>query len=133
MRLPVFDASFLVDARRHPTWGNPIITHALDIGEPLLVPVQAAIEYSTGFDDPHRGVTDIESSLRIVPCDEGLAREAAQLAKEAHEDGVFPGWADVQVAATANHHGLSVVTTNPGDFEDLHVGLWNLPDLPTDG
>lgn len=131
--MPIFDASYLIDARRNPSWGRPIMEHALDIGEPLLVPVQAAIEYATGTEEGACGVTELDSSLRIVPCDEAIGREASQLAQDALGDAVLPGWADIQIAATARHHGLSVVTTNPLHFEDLHVGVWNLPDVPSGG
>lgn len=62
----------------------------------------------------------------------GNPREAARLGKEARKDGTGPGWADVQVAATAGHHGLGVVTTNPAGFEGLHVGVGNLEDRPLD-
>lgn len=57
----------------------------------------------------------------IVPCDEEIALEAARLARTAHQEGRFPGWADVQIAATARHLGMPVVTRNPKHFEPLGV------------
>ena len=66
---------------------------------------------------------------RILPFDADVARVAGRLADKARARGRQPGFADVIIAATATHHGLTLLTRNRKDFEPLGVALLN----PFDG
>lgn len=119
--MPVLDATLLVAADRRPKGIAPFIEALAAEGEPMLVPVQAAIEYATGRPDPAEAFRKIQEAFRLVPCGPGIALETARLARAAFEKGAFPGWSDIQVAATARHEGMAVVTRNSKHF--LGLGL----------
>lgn len=121
--MPVLDATVLIDADRRGTRAATIVREMHDQGEDAVVPVQAAIEYCSGRADPAAGMRALRDSFWIVPCDEPIALEAARLARAAWDAGRFPGWADVQVAATAKHLGMAVLTRNPKHFEALGLAV----------
>ena len=57
---------------------------------------------------------------RIVPIDEAIALVCAKL----HVPNKRP-YADSLIAASANHHNMTLVTRNVGDFEGLTTKLLN--------
>ena len=60
---------------------------------------------------------------RILPFDVPVARIAGRLADLARSRGHAPGFADVAIAATAKHRGLTILTSNVRHFEPLGVPL----------
>ncbi len=60
-------------------------------------------------------------SARVLPFDVAVARIAGGLADRVHGMGHAPGFADVAIAATAKHHGLTILTSNSRHFEPLGV------------
>ncbi len=125
-RLPVLDATFLIDLRRAPRRAVPAHERLLALDEDLVVPWQAAVEYCAGLREPEVGFRDLVASYVLAAFDEPVARVAALLAKRAIARRRLPGWPDVQIAATAVHLGMFVVTRNPRDFRDaLGVRAWD--------
>jgi toxin FitB len=60
-------------------------------------------------------------SARVLPFDVAVARTAGGLADRVQSMGHAPGFADVAIAATAQHHGLTILTRNTRHFEPLGV------------
>jgi toxin FitB len=58
---------------------------------------------------------------RILPLDAPAARLAGQLSDAAQAQGRHPGFADVAIAALAQHAGLLLLTCNLKHFEPLGV------------
>lgn len=119
--MPALDSTVLIDADRNDPRLRDRIKQYVEKEDPLIVPIQAAIEYSTGRKDPAEGLRRLRQSFWVVECDPEIALEAARLAKHAIQNGRFPGWADVQIAATARILGVGVLTRNIRHFEDLDV------------
>ena len=58
---------------------------------------------------------------RILPLDAQAARLAGQMSDEAQAQGRHPGFADVAIAAIAQHAGLLLLTRNLKHFQPLGV------------
>lgn len=58
---------------------------------------------------------------RILPLDAQAARLAGQMSDEAQAQGRHPGFADVAIAAIAQHAGLLLLTHNLKHFQPLGV------------
>jgi hypothetical protein len=58
---------------------------------------------------------------RILAFDAAVARIAGTLSDVARGQGQAPGFADIVVAATARHHGLTILTRNVRHFLPLGV------------
>jgi toxin FitB len=72
-------------------------------------------------------------SNRILPLDAHAARLAGQLSDAAIAKGCRPGFADVAIAALAQHAGLVMLTCNLKHFESLGIPCVNpLVSLPAD-
>jgi len=73
-------------------------------------------------------------SERILPLDAQAARLAGQISDAAQAKGCHPGFADVAIAALAQHAGLVLLTCNLKHFEPLGVAcldpLVTLPSEP---
>jgi predicted nucleic acid-binding protein len=62
---------------------------------------------------------------RILPIDVEVAYCAGRLLGRARAKGVLPGFADVAIAATAEAHGLIVLTRNLKHFVPLGVACFD--------
>ena len=60
-------------------------------------------------------------AARILPFDLAIARLAGSLSDRARGQGHAPGFADIIIAATAQNHGLTILTRNLRHFEPLGV------------
>lgn len=58
---------------------------------------------------------------RVLAFDTAAARIAGALSDRARELGQAPGFADIAIAATAERHGLTILTRNLKHFEPLGV------------
>ena len=71
---------------------------------------------------------------RLLPVDSGTARRAGVLLARAVASGRSPGMEDALIAATAERHGLLVLTRNAADFAPMGVAQANpfeaLPPTP---
>lgn len=125
--LPVIDATALINIERRPDAFAGFIAALRADGEPLVVPIQAAIEFSSGMTDPAEAMRKVRQAFTVVPMGPDIALEAARIAKHAHRTGTFPGWADIQIAATALHEGMAVVSNNRSHFEPLGLEVIEHP------
>lgn len=125
--MPVLDTTLLIAADRGPAGMDDFLHELLASDEPLLVPVQVAIEYGCGRMDPAEAMRKLREAFAVVPCGPDIALEAARMAREARLAGVFPGWADIQIAATARHEGMAIVTRNERHFAGLGVRVLEHP------
>ncbi len=60
---------------------------------------------------------------RVLPMDVDVARVAGELSDRARAAGRPPGFEDIIIAATAAHHGLTLLTRNTKHFEPLGVAF----------
>lgn len=60
---------------------------------------------------------------RILSFDASIARIAGVMTDRARGWGQKPGFADIVIAATAQRHGLTILSTNIGHFEPLGVAV----------
>ncbi len=58
---------------------------------------------------------------RVLAFDAPIARIAGALSDRARASGQAPGFADIVIAATARHHGLTILSRNLKHFEPLGV------------
>lgn len=128
--MPVLDTSFFIDLER----GLPRAAAALELlaatGEDLIVTSQAATEYLSGVEDRAVALHMLESGFTLsLPSREHIL-EAARVAREAFDKGVFPGWDDLESATTALLEATYVVTANPKHFVALGVRVWDYRNEP---
>lgn len=126
--MAILDASFLIDLEQGRDPAVAALDQMFEEETPVRVPAQAAAEYVAGFEDPVANLHDIERSYHVVDYGREQILETARLAEEAFSEGVFPGWADIQVAAQAVLSGEPVVTADPGHFEGLDCRVWAYRD-----
>jgi hypothetical protein len=60
---------------------------------------------------------------RILAFDAATARIAGSISDRARGQGQAPGFADIIIAATARHHGLTILSRNLRHFEALGVAV----------
>lgn len=72
-----------------------------------------------------RWADDFLSSQTILPVDHHIARLAGNYRGEFRRRGIARKQADMLIAATAQHHNLTLVTRNTRDFENCGIGLLN--------
>lgn len=70
---------------------------------------------------------------KLIDLDERIARAAGRLDDTLTAIGRNPGMADVIIGATANIHGLTLLTANDRHFVDMPIAVINPKDgnLPT--
>lgn len=61
----------------------------------------------------------------VLPVDDTIARQAGTLRGNLARRGFVRSLADMLIAATAQHHNLTLVTRNTRDFEHCGIGLLN--------
>ena len=67
----------------------------------------------------------LEGRCTILPMGEGIARRAGRLRGDFALRGVARSQADMIIAATAQAHGLTLVTRNTRDFDGCGIALLN--------
>ncbi|MGB9366556.1 MAG: type II toxin-antitoxin system VapC family toxin [Xanthobacteraceae bacterium] len=60
---------------------------------------------------------------RVLPFDVPTVEIAGALSDLARGRGHSPGFADIAIAATARHHGLTILTRNARDFAPMDVAV----------
>lgn len=108
--MPVLDTTFLIDLQRGLPGAKRALASILLEDEPVFVPIQAATELGLRTSDPIETVREVGAAFEIFPCDERIAREAVRIGRAAADAGKFPGWADLQIVATAAYNGMALVT-----------------------
>lgn len=124
--MAVIDTSFLIAGQRSPRRIAPKAQQLVEMGETLLVPAQAAIEFASGAEDPDRALDEIERSFTLRPVDRAIVPAAARIDRESRARRKHPGAGDIQIAATAIAERTFVVTSNARHFRDaLGVPVWD--------
>lgn len=108
--MPVLDTSFLIDVEHGVTAAVERLKELAERRQPLLVPAIVALEFAAGSKDPRRAWEVFRQAYVVVDLTDALAERASLLARTAVRKGVFPGWSDTQVAATALERGEPVLT-----------------------
>lgn len=62
-------------------------------------------------------------AARILPFDLAIAQLAGRLSDRARGLGHAPGFADIIIAATAQYHGMTILTRNTRHFAPLGVAV----------
>jgi len=62
-------------------------------------------------------------SDRVLAFDVATARIAGAISDRARGRGQMPGFADIMIAATARHHGLTILSRNLRHFEPFGVAV----------
>lgn len=65
----------------------------------------------------------LQNRCTILPIDEDIARRAGRLRGDFSLRGIVRSQADMVIAATAQAHGLTLVTRNVRDFDACGIGL----------
>jgi toxin FitB len=60
---------------------------------------------------------------RVLAFDVATARIAGVISDRARGQGQMPGFADIMIAATAQHHGLTILSRNLRHFESFGVAV----------
>lgn len=123
--MAVLDTTFLVDLQHGEDAAQAALHVLADQPERHLVPAQAAVEYLTGMDDTVAGLNDIQRSFELAPFVSEHVLEAARIAEDTLNEGDFPGWADLQVGATAVLTGSELVTADPEAFVPFGCEVWD--------
>lgn len=114
--MPVLDTSFLIDVEHGVAGAMRRLDEMARAHEPMLVPAIVALEFSAGSKDPRRVWEAFREAYVILDFTATTSERASHLAWKALREGRFPGWSDVQVAATALEREETVVTADPGAF-----------------
>jgi predicted nucleic acid-binding protein len=122
--VPVLDTTFLIDLKRGLPAALAALEHLERGGEPLVVPMQAAIEYAAGITAPPEAFAELSEAFDLSAMNEAAALVAAELAQRALDLGNFPGWADIQIAADAHRRETYLVTADARGFRTLGVRVW---------
>ena len=91
----------------------------------LWVPTVVLAELYAGaflLDDPTKilaGINDLLQDLGVLPFDEACAEQFGRLRGELKRRGVGTGPIDLQIAAVALIHDLTLVTNNTADFQNI--------------
>ncbi len=67
----------------------------------------------------------LEQRAEVLPVSVEVARAAGVLRGQLQARGVTRSQADMFIAATASHHGITLVTRNSTDFEGCGIALLN--------
>jgi predicted nucleic acid-binding protein len=126
--MAVLDTSLLIDLERGRDAPQAAFHHLVERRAPMRVPAQVAIEYIAGYEDPVANLHDLETSFEVGHPDRDALLETARVARQVFEEGVFPGWADARIAASAILAGEEVVSRHPEDFEALGCSVWDYTD-----
>lgn len=121
--MPVLDTSFVIDFLEGEERAVTIFDFLRQGSAPLGVTSYTHFELYAGIgrsDRPDRERRQVEGfleSLTLFDFEAEAARHAGLLDAELAEEGQPVGLVDLMIAATALHHGQSVVTRDPGGFE----------------
>jgi predicted nucleic acid-binding protein len=72
-----------------------------------------------------RWAEDFISAQTVLPVDGNIAHLSGHFRGEFRRRGITRKQADMLIAATAQHHNLTLVTRNTRDFEGCGIGLLN--------
>jgi predicted nucleic acid-binding protein len=106
----VLDSSFLADVDNKVEAAIRKMRDLVNAGEPLNVPAIVAVEFATGASKPELVWAGLRESYRIIDFTDFIGERASALAQQSFRRGTFPGWSDVQVAATASVLEQEIIT-----------------------
>lgn len=131
--------SLVAPARRRTAGDAQIAAWIVDQSAELFLSVVTAAEIEDGIAKAERtgaarkaadlrawwGMILLHWSDRILPIDLGIAQATGRLMDRARAAGADPGFEDLAIAATAEIHGLTVLTLNERHFQPLGVRYLN--------
>lgn len=112
-----------------------LVTLARTASEPLFV---SAVTQMEVWDGVHRAAHPLQvereyrvffDDLTILPFDSDIAKRGGKLRHDLRQQGIRTRdrAIDLQIAATALHHGLELVTYNVQDYDDIsELGLYRI-------
>jgi tRNA(fMet)-specific endonuclease VapC len=124
----LLDANIIIRSLNgDPTTVPLLVALIRQSGDPLCVSTVTQMEVWEGVHraaDPAAMEREYErffADLTILPFDSDVARRAAQLRHDLRQQSIRTRERaiDLQIAATALHHGLELVTYNTQDFDDI--------------
>ena len=115
--------SFL--AQPHEMWLSVIVMHEARYGLNLMPHGQRRESLRSAL-----SAVLVEYTNWILPIDRSAAEHAARLRANARRSGRVLRLADALIAGTAIDHGLTLVTRNIKDFEDLDIDVFNPWESP---
>ena len=112
----LFDSGILILHLRNQS-GYPAMTDRLADEADVYVSTMTRFEVVRGMRDRERESTfNLLNSFEALDVTSEIADQAGELIRFWRKRGVTLGDADAIIAATAIHHGLALVTTNPKHF-----------------
>lgn len=131
--MPVLDASFLIDAQAGVAVAKTTMKALM--GQRLLVPYQAALEFVSGFQERIPALRALRDDFELVMPDDDQLLQAAALFRDATTKGRRLSWSDIHVAALAKVQDDILVTADVKAMQGLGVRLWDYrrsPERPSD-
>jgi predicted nucleic acid-binding protein len=100
---------------------DPLFAHGASISMISYMEVLQGIIESADPRDGQDAFDDFLSGVPILPFSEDVARRCAALRRDLKQQGkrVRPRVLDLITAATALHSGLTLVTRNTADYDDI--------------
>lgn len=123
MSLVLLDTTFLIDVERDEIELDSVIEDEDDVAVAAVsvAEILVGVELASAKHRPEREafVSDVVSSIPIVPYDLSVAGEHAKLLAAVKVAGRPRGAHDLIIAATARATGRKVVTADPDAFQEL--------------
>jgi toxin FitB len=109
--------------------GYPALLDELAEQGTLFISTMTRFEILRGMKERERNDTaNTLEALESLPIDNAVADLAGELVRTWRSRGVTLGDADVLIAASAIHHGLPLVTTNPRHFPMPDLTIYQTDD-----
>ncbi len=112
--MAVIDANLLIALEGRNVNAAARLSELLRVRQSLRLPAAAWIEYLAGV--PHRVQpmveADLDATTRFEPFDRPIAAVALRLQSDLLTKGKRLPWHDLQIAATAIHHGEPLVSND---------------------
>lgn len=118
----VVDTSFLIDVADGHLAAQDLVDRFAEDHELILIPTVVVAEYLAGSSAPEEDVEKLRAAGEILDLTARDAEAAGALAREAIDEGAFPGWSDILIAGVARSRGdVPVVTANAEHFPSVET------------
>lgn len=117
--MAVLDTSFLIDLDRRHSGAVDVLRDLVEREANLLVPFIVGLQFAAGHKDSALAWARLRDDYTVVEFTPEMAEEATPLARALGRRGVFPGWSDFLIAATALHYGEPLATADGRAFPSV--------------